>query len=147
MLFGFVHDVEVGDVVVSTHDGDRAVYVGRVAGDYRYVERTPVPGFRHLRPVHWLTVLDRDREVETDRRKQIDRPPTFYPLPDTDFWLGRIERTGADRPRPPSRTPRPGTTDGTVERRAEVATAVCDACFQRKSAVLMEGGVCADCRA
>ena len=139
MLYRFVNEVEVGDLVVSTHSEDRAAFFGTVTGGYRYTEDFPLPEFRHVRDVRWLGSLDRDRELGADHLRQIDRPPTLYELDDVDDWLALAARADDGSLRPPSRPRRPTT----VAR--GVGTVLCRGCFQQKPVAIVHDGVCADC--
>jgi len=145
MLQEFVHDVDLGDLVVSTHAADRAVYFGQVTGDYRFADDTPVPGFRHLRDVDWWGALDRDVHIPVDRRKEIDRPPTFYELSDAAYWIGRAEASKSGAVRAPSRVPEPRADGNLPPKSPSAPTQVCRQCFQRKPAAIVIDGVCADC--
>lgn len=101
MLEDFVSSVEVGDVVVTPHAPSREVWFGTVTGDYRYDERTPVAGYRHLRDVDWTGSIGRDH-LPAGRRSQVDRPPVLYRLPDgrggRPWPSGWPQPTGAARP-------------------------------------------------
>lgn len=46
--------IGVGDLVVMPLKTSPHIAIGRVAGDYRYLDAEPEPGRRHLRPVQWL---------------------------------------------------------------------------------------------
>lgn len=145
MLEDFVSSVEVGDVVVTPHAPSREVWFGTVTGDYRYDERTPVAGYRHLRDVDWTGSIGRDH-LPAGRRSQVDRPPVLYRLPDRPWWSALAERVAAtDRRRPP-RPPAGGRRPpGGRPAPGLVATAVCPACGLRKAAVGFDGGRCRDC--
>lgn len=102
MLVQFVHSARVGDLVITPHRASRQVYVGEVAGGYRFADPSPVPGFLHLRPVRWLGSVERD-SLPAAYLKEIDRPPTFYQLDSQAFWqewAALLERAGS-APRPP----------------------------------------------
>src|SRR5687768_7902959 len=76
MLARFVHEVAIGDLIVTPHLGTRMVYLGEVTGPYEHREPTPVPTFRHLRTVDWFGSLSRDTDLTADRRRHVDRQPT-----------------------------------------------------------------------
>lgn len=145
-LFRFVHDVNPGDVVVTTHLDSRSIYFGEVTGDYRFADPSPVPDFSHLRPVDWFGTLSRDTDVPTKRRSDIDKQPTFYELADQEYWSERAEaaRTGTSEVRPPLRTAPPkDATAGGVE--VATPTQVCTSCGLRKASGIITDGVCRDC--
>ena len=146
MLHRFVHDVDAGDVVVTTHLESRSVYFGEVTGDYRFADPSPVPGFLHMRPVDWFGKLDRDTDVPTKRRSDIDKQPSFYELTDQDYWLERAEeaRTATAEVRPPRRTPGP-KAPASAGGPAETPSQVCISCGLRKPSGIITDGICRDC--
>lgn len=149
MLHEFVHSVSLGDVIVTTHLGDRTVYFGEITGGYRYADPSPVAGFLHYRLVDWWGSLSRDTELPADRLRDIDRPPTFYELHDARYWLERAEaaRSGTTSVRPPSRTT-PSSSYGTgagTPKPTATPTEVCASCGLRKPTAIIKSGICADC--
>ncbi|WP_148085663.1 CBS domain-containing protein [Amycolatopsis thermoflava] len=53
-LWRFRHDIKVGDLVVMPlKTYPQKIAIGRFTGDYRFRHDAP-PGFRHVRPVHWI---------------------------------------------------------------------------------------------
>lgn len=146
MLHRFVHDVEVGDVVITTHLETRSIYFGEVTGDYRFADPSPVSGFLHLRPVDWFGTLNRDTGLPAKRRSDIDKQPTFYALTDQEYWLERAEaaREGTAEVRPPRRTPPPkeASTEGVAQ---ETPSQVCTSCGLRKPSGIITDGICRDC--
>ncbi len=148
MLERFVHDVRIGDIVVTPHIGSREVFFGEVTGDYEWCDPSPVPGFRHLRPVRWWGSLDRDTDITSDRRVEMDRQPTFYLLPDQKFWRERANTTRAITSQvvPPRRMTRAAAGTPTASpRRTAVDTNRCRVCGVRKPASIVHEGVCSDC--
>jgi restriction system protein len=57
-LFRFVHEMQVGDLVVYPSQEDRQVHLGRVEGEYVYDPKTE-PAYPHHRAVQWLKALPR----------------------------------------------------------------------------------------
>lgn len=57
-LYRFVHEMQVGDLVVYPSRGDRQVHIGRVTGTYHY-QPTLEPAYPHQRPVVWLKAVPR----------------------------------------------------------------------------------------
>ena len=51
-LFRFVHEMQVGDMVLYPSKKDKLVHIGRVEGDYRY-DPSLNENFPHLRSVKW----------------------------------------------------------------------------------------------
>ena len=147
-LARFVHDVEVGDVIVATHLETRSVYFGQVTGDYRFEDPSPVPDFMHLRPVEWFGTLDRDTDVPAARRSDIGKQPTIYALADQEYWLERAEaaRESTEAVRAPRRAAGPKVPNtGPVAQ--ETPTQVCTSCGLRKAIGIMTDGICRDCLA
>jgi hypothetical protein len=148
MLERFVYEVAAGDVVITPHARSRRVFFATVTGDYRYENPSPVFDFLHLRTVEWFGMLDRDTELTEERRRQIDRQPTFYELPDQPWWKERARLVCAENGQlvPPEDGPRLG---GRTLRQAgapTIATVPCKECFLAKPAAMMAGGICGDCR-
>jgi restriction system protein len=59
-MFRFVHEMEVGDIVLYPSKQDRQVHLGRIEGPYEY-NRKPEPGYPNLRPVKWLRSIPRTK--------------------------------------------------------------------------------------
>ena len=89
MLDAFVDAVAVGDTVLTPESRTRLVHVGRVTGPYRFADPSPVPGFRHLRPVSWHDAIPRDA-LPPDRRRTLDRQQTLLLLPDQPWWQALV---------------------------------------------------------
>jgi predicted Mrr-cat superfamily restriction endonuclease len=53
LLERFVHEVAVGDAVLTPDSGHSEVLVGVVVGPYEFLETPPVPGYPHVRRVKW----------------------------------------------------------------------------------------------
>ena len=56
----FARDLCPGDLVVTPDSPAGEVLVGEVIGDYRWEADSPIPEFRHLRPVEWIDECPRD---------------------------------------------------------------------------------------
>jgi hypothetical protein len=127
----------------------RSVYFGEVTGDYQFADPSPVPGFLHYRHVTWWGSLDRDTDLPADRLAAIDRPPTFYKVPDPAWWLeqAHLARDLTARVRAPARSKPPATGPGGSPKNLTVtASQVCTSCGLRKPSAIIESGICADCR-
>jgi restriction system protein len=60
VLFRFVHEIALDDVVLYPRKADRHVHVGRVAGAYQYDPKAS-DRYPHQRPVRWLGSFPRTR--------------------------------------------------------------------------------------
>lgn len=58
-VFRFVHEAQVGDVVVYPSRHDRMINIGRITGPYQYVV-DEYPEYPQRRPVEWLRHINRD---------------------------------------------------------------------------------------
>ena len=58
-IFRFVHEMQVGDIVVYPSRHDRMIHIGRVAGTYKFIVDA-IEEYPHRRPVDWLTHVSRD---------------------------------------------------------------------------------------
>lgn len=141
MLVRFVHEVKLGDVVVTPHQASRLVYVGTVTGPYRFADPSPVGDLLHLRDVDWLGHFERD-SLPTIELTELDRPPTLYSLP-TAGWLDRarlLREAGSQVTAPPA-GPRPKH----APRRRTVPFADCSLCGMPIPAGQLVSGRCGDC--
>ena len=82
-LWRFREEIDEGDLVVMpvSSGARRQIAVGTVIGRYCY-EATAEPGFRHMRPVHWVRKdIDRDAVLWTEagvaRRMHLVRVKNF----------------------------------------------------------------------
>ncbi len=57
-LYRFVHEMQVGDLVVYPSKRDRQIHIGRIDGGYQYNAALD-EGYPNLRPVKWLKALPR----------------------------------------------------------------------------------------
>ena len=57
-LFRFVHEMQVGDLVVYPSKQDRKIHIGRIEGGYGY-NPSLEEGYPNIRPVKWLKALPR----------------------------------------------------------------------------------------
>jgi restriction system protein len=57
-LYRFVHEIQVGDLVVYPSRKDRAAHIGRIDSAY-YYSTDVEPGYPHRRNVKWLKVIPR----------------------------------------------------------------------------------------
>jgi restriction system protein len=52
-LWTLVSKIALGDLILLPRKSERTIAVGRVAGNYEYLEQNPAEA-RHTRPVKWL---------------------------------------------------------------------------------------------
>jgi len=57
-LFRFVHEMNLGDIVVYPSKIDRHIHLGKVESDYQYIP-SGSKGFPHMRKVKWLKSIPR----------------------------------------------------------------------------------------
>lgn len=147
MLHDFIHEVRKGDIVATTHLGDRAVYFGEITGPYQWADPPPVPGFFHFREVDWWGSLSRDTDVPADKLSDIDRRETFYRLPNRPYWLERAKITrSTSKVAPPRRMAQPGTSGaGKSNSQASTPTKLCPGCGLTQPAAIVTADGCSDC--
>jgi predicted Mrr-cat superfamily restriction endonuclease len=146
MLEDFVEKVSVGDLIVTPHAASRQVYLGRISGDYDYRDPSPVDGYLHLRPAKWLGNLDRDTDLPADLLREIDRPPTLYPLTNADWWESRAQTfdpSAGVTPPPASTAPARNGTGRTTPAGPEKVT--CPTCHVQKAPQHLTETGCVDC--
>jgi restriction system protein len=56
--YRFVHDMQIGDIVVYPSKRDRQIHIGRVEGNYHY-DASQEETYPNMRPVKWLKTLPR----------------------------------------------------------------------------------------
>ncbi len=59
-LFRFVHEMQVGDLVIYPSKHDHLIHIGKVKGPYAY-KPEPLPGYPHRRSVQWIKAIPRTR--------------------------------------------------------------------------------------
>jgi restriction system protein len=57
-LYRFIHEMQVGDLVVYPSKRDRQVHIGKIEGAYRH-DASQEASYPNLRPVKWLRTLPR----------------------------------------------------------------------------------------
>lgn len=60
VLYRFVHELNIGDLVIYPSKSDRLVNIGKITGDYFY-DGTAQHEYPNRRPVQWLAHLPRDQ--------------------------------------------------------------------------------------
>jgi restriction system protein len=60
--YRFVHEMQVGDLVVYPSKRDRQVHIGRIEGGYRH-DPSGEESYPNRRPVAWLKTLPRRRSL------------------------------------------------------------------------------------
>lgn len=75
-LYRFVHEIQIGDIVVCPNRGRRTLNIGRVSGPYEFIVDAPV--HNHRRPVDWLiTDASRD-ELSAPAQNEISSATTLF---------------------------------------------------------------------
>jgi restriction system protein len=77
ILLRFVHDIEIGDQVMTPDPSSREVLCGVIAGPYELVERPDVPSYHHVRNVSWLGRVPRS-ELSQQALRSIGAPSPLY---------------------------------------------------------------------
>lgn len=77
-LYRFVHEIKVGDVIVSPNRNKRTLNIGSVNGAYRFQPEADI--HRHWRPVEWLAVdVPRD-ELSEAAQNEISSLITLFKI-------------------------------------------------------------------
>lgn len=109
--------IAVGDLVVLPLKTTSAVAIGRITGDYRYLDE-PDPDRRHARPVKWLATDIARTAIRQDLLYSLGAFLTICEIKRNDgAWrLARIAEKGADPGARPSETRNePPPSAGTAE--------------------------------
>lgn len=77
-LYRFVHDLGVGDVIVSPNRSKRTLNIGCVSGEYEF--RPDAPLYRHWRPVEWLRVNVPRDELSVAAQNEISALTTLFKI-------------------------------------------------------------------
>ena len=59
-LFRFIHEIQVGDIIIYPSQHDKLIHIGEVEGEYQYNPGRD-SGYPHQRPVKWLETFPRTR--------------------------------------------------------------------------------------
>jgi restriction system protein len=73
-FFRFIHEVNVGDLVVYPAISDKTIYVGNVTGDYAFDQVSPFP---HKRSVVWKVIIPKS-EFSLAARYELGAARTFF---------------------------------------------------------------------
>ena len=84
-LVDFVHEMQIGDIVVYRPGGGQEVHLGRVAGPYIYNPRLDT-WYPHVRPVVWRTEILANRDLSEQARNVFTIPRSL-----SHVWQGREE--------------------------------------------------------
>ncbi len=99
-LFRFVHEMQVGDVVLYSSKTDRQIYIGRITGPYTYQPNTG-PGYVHRRAVQWLKQVPRT-SISQGALYEIGSAMSLFQVKNyADEWLAVLQGQQSVAP-PPS---------------------------------------------
>jgi restriction system protein len=73
-FFRFIHEVNVGDLVVYPALSDKTIYVGSVSGDYTFAKSSPFP---HQRSVVWKFMIPKS-DFSLATRYELGAARTFF---------------------------------------------------------------------
>ena len=76
-LLRFIHDIQLGDHVITPDRASRQVLAGEISGPYEFIETPPIAGYYHIRPVKWLGRLARS-ELSAQAIRSIGAPGPLY---------------------------------------------------------------------
>lgn len=86
MVYRFVHEVAIGDIVVYPPTWrERTIHVGRVTGEYEHLSRQ-AEGYSDLRSVKWITSIPRD-EFSPEALKGIMVPLALFQVQNEQFLV------------------------------------------------------------
>lgn len=75
-FFRFVHEIQIGDMVLYPSLKDKQIYIGKIVGEYSY-NLKPNPKFPHHRGVIWEYVVSKTALSETAKR-ELGAARTFF---------------------------------------------------------------------
>lgn len=146
MLWGFIHEIDVGDFVVMPDTARGDVVVGEITGEYRYDGSVAAERYRHRRPVHWIA-RHAISELPVDDQSLHRQRPAFTRRQSAalDEHLRRV--VGGEIGRAPlDRRPIGARTLRSIEKAgSEASEQLCPSCFMRKHPSQFDGDTCSDC--
>lgn len=101
VLFRFVHEMEIGDLVAYPSQEDRCIHLFRVTGPYRYDPQVG-EGFPHLRQAELLKSVPRNTFSQPALNEIGAAISLFKIKNNTEEFLSRLSDTGAQPPLPAS---------------------------------------------
>ncbi len=102
-IWRFRASMKKGDIVIVSDGNFRFRAIGEVTGDYQF---RPQEGWKHRRPVRWLTVLDEPLPIETIHKGNLTQA-SCYLLSPSRMKLDALAEQIATEPAPASSTPEP----------------------------------------
>lgn len=63
-LLMFANDINIGDIVLTPDKVRRRYFIGRITGDYNWLDESPVPNMKHLRNIEWRNFMNWDSVPE-----------------------------------------------------------------------------------
>jgi restriction system protein len=98
-LFRFVHEMQIGDLVLYPSKVDKLIHMGQVTGPYTY-DPADSPGYPHRRAVKWLKHVPRTR-LSQGALYEIGSAMSLFQVKNyADEWLS-ILQGGQPLPPPP----------------------------------------------
>lgn len=96
-LYRFVHELNIGDMIIYPSKRDRLVHIGEVTGKYRYVEKQD-DSYPHRRDVKWLKDFPRTKFTQ-GALYEIGSAMSFFQVKNyADEYLAAV--TGQQVPEP-----------------------------------------------
>jgi predicted Mrr-cat superfamily restriction endonuclease len=77
MLYRFANEMQIGNLVLTPDAEAMTVLVGRIASDYEYRNKPPIPDHQHVRRVEWLGRVRRD-DLSRQARQAIGAPMAVF---------------------------------------------------------------------
>ncbi len=76
ILNAYIHEMKVGDIVMSCYSSKEIDAIGVITDDYRYDDS--LPAYKRIRPVHWLIKGKRENIVETNGGKEMVESTVYH---------------------------------------------------------------------
>lgn len=87
-FFRFTHEVDIGDLVVYPSRYKGRIYVGRIAGQYKYSNQQ-IESLPHQRSVKWLCTFQKSRLSKTAQR-ELGAARTFFEVKSHSVEISRM---------------------------------------------------------
>ena len=88
-LYRFVHEMQVGDTVLTPNKATRRALVGKISGEYRYDPSIGEGEYPHVRDVEWQGSISRD-DMSPSLKNSMGSTLTVFTLPGHDDEIRRL---------------------------------------------------------
>jgi len=122
-LFRFVHEMQIGDTVLTPNKATRRALVGRIKGEYRYDPSIADGEYPHVRDVEWQGSISRD-DMSPKFRNSMGSTLTVFTIEGYEDEIRRI--LSGDVPTPEEKQEEEETFDFLAETQGQAEALIAD---------------------